>query len=605
MSTSVTFNAVSYTIPAVGDASWGAAVSSYLIAIAGGALQKSGGAFTLTADVDFGATFGLKAPYLKSKTANIASSGVLQLAKTDTIGWRNNANGGNLLLGINASDLATFNSIALVDISTAQTLTNKTLTAPVITSPSADTYLSSIASGYMLKSTLGNYGVYYDSTGPTLKLFASGTLYLSASSGAGLVLNNPSLAAATATSINKMAITAPATSSTLAVADGKTLTASNTLTFTGTDGSSAAFGTGGTLAYVANKLSVFAATTSAELAGVISDETGSGALVFAASPALTGTPTVTSASATANALTLTKSSSTVFAASSYEPLLILTSAATQDAVGIQFRGSGSYGYVGMQKATNNIVLANNISGTPANGVSIATDGTATIGTAATNNYNGQKHIINGALYAGNVTSTDESGYFVLGNNSYIGATGVQVGRTNTTTGGSALILDNRTSASNDAFIFVTNQPADTLTTAAATIGHATTAGIWTLGTSSSTAQHVINGSLKITKSLILTRVDDASSTGTINAQASANIGWTKFTASTTITLNGINPGVDGQRMVVTNVTGNVLTLTHNSGSAVANGTIRNAGLANISLGNQGSIEVIYDSSTGVWWSISK
>ncbi len=60
-------------------------------------------------------------------------------------------------------------------------------------------------------------------------------------------LITPVLGVATATSINKMAITAPATSSTLTVADGKTLTASNTLTFTGTDGSSAAFGTGGSV----------------------------------------------------------------------------------------------------------------------------------------------------------------------------------------------------------------------------------------------------------------------------------------------------------------------------------------------------------------------
>jgi hypothetical protein len=51
----------------------------------------------------------------------------------------------------------------------------------------------------------------------------------------------------------------------------------------------------GTLALTANKLSAFAATTSAELAGVISDETGSGALVFADTPTLVtpilGTPT--------------------------------------------------------------------------------------------------------------------------------------------------------------------------------------------------------------------------------------------------------------------------------------------------------------------------
>lgn len=68
----------------------------------------------------------------------------------------------------------------------------------------------------------------------------------------------PVLGAATATSINKMAITAPATSSTLAVADGKTATISNTLTFTGTDSSSVAFGAGGTVLYPAS-----AAVTSA------------------------------------------------------------------------------------------------------------------------------------------------------------------------------------------------------------------------------------------------------------------------------------------------------------------------------------------------------
>jgi hypothetical protein len=107
-------------------------------------------------------------------------------------------------------------------------------------------------------------------------------------------LVTPTLGVASATSINKVAITAPATGSTLTIADGKTLTASNTLTFTGTDSSSVAFGAGGTVAYTANKLSAFAATTSSELAGVISDETGSGALVFATSPTLVtpvlGTP---------------------------------------------------------------------------------------------------------------------------------------------------------------------------------------------------------------------------------------------------------------------------------------------------------------------------
>ena len=63
-------------------------------------------------------------------------------------------------------------------------------------------------------------------------------------------------------------------------------------------------------ALVANPLSQFAATTSAQLAGVISNETGSGLLVFATSPQLTtpllGTPTsgiMTNVTGTASGLT--------------------------------------------------------------------------------------------------------------------------------------------------------------------------------------------------------------------------------------------------------------------------------------------------------------
>lgn len=47
-------------------------------------------------------------------------------------------------------------------------------------------------------------------------------------------------------------------------------------------------------------LSQFAATTSAQLAGVLSDETGTGVAVFSVSPALTGTPTVPTAVAGTN-----------------------------------------------------------------------------------------------------------------------------------------------------------------------------------------------------------------------------------------------------------------------------------------------------------------
>ena len=54
-------------------------------------------------------------------------------------------------------------------------------------------------------------------------------------------LSTPVLGVATATSVNKVALTAPATSATLTIADGKTLTASNSLTLAGTDATTMTF----------------------------------------------------------------------------------------------------------------------------------------------------------------------------------------------------------------------------------------------------------------------------------------------------------------------------------------------------------------------------
>jgi len=49
-------------------------------------------------------------------------------------------------------------------------------------------------------------------------------------------LVTPTLGVATATTVNKVTLTAPATGSTLTIADGKTLTVNNSIAFTGTDG---------------------------------------------------------------------------------------------------------------------------------------------------------------------------------------------------------------------------------------------------------------------------------------------------------------------------------------------------------------------------------
>lgn len=87
-------------------------------------------------------------------------------------------------------------------------------------------------------STGSAWGTSYSTTG-------SGTVVALATSPS---FTTPSLGAATATSINKVALTAPAGGSTLTIADTKTLTVSNTLTFTGTDGTSFAYpGSSGTV----------------------------------------------------------------------------------------------------------------------------------------------------------------------------------------------------------------------------------------------------------------------------------------------------------------------------------------------------------------------
>ncbi|HEX9060862.1 MAG TPA: hypothetical protein VF941_11840 [Clostridia bacterium] len=54
-------------------------------------------------------------------------------------------------------------------------------------------------------------------------------------------LTTPTIGVATATSINKVTITAPATSATLTIANGKTLTVNNSLTLAGTDSTTMTF----------------------------------------------------------------------------------------------------------------------------------------------------------------------------------------------------------------------------------------------------------------------------------------------------------------------------------------------------------------------------
>jgi hypothetical protein len=135
MSVSVALNGLTYTLPSGQETGWGAQMTAFVQAVGSSTLQKSGGTFTLTADADFGATYGLKSNYFTSRTANAASAGVLRLARADTIKWRNQANGADLTLGVDSSNNLEWESVDVVTVSGTQTLTNKTLTSPTIATP--------------------------------------------------------------------------------------------------------------------------------------------------------------------------------------------------------------------------------------------------------------------------------------------------------------------------------------------------------------------------------------------------------------------------------------------------------------------------------------
>jgi hypothetical protein len=161
------------------------------------------------------------------------------------------------------------NYIPVVGTTATQTLTNKTLTSPTLTTPALGTPASGVmtnVTGTASGLTAGNVTTNANLTGhitsvgnaAVLGSFTSAQLLaaLTDETGSGAAvfatsptLVTPTLGVASATSVNKVTITAPATGSTLTIADGKTLTASNTLIFTGTDSSSVAFGAGGTVLY--------------------------------------------------------------------------------------------------------------------------------------------------------------------------------------------------------------------------------------------------------------------------------------------------------------------------------------------------------------------
>lgn len=142
-----------YNYPRESSEGWGIDASNWALAITQNALQKSGGLFTLTNDVDFGAVNGIKSLYYKSRSSNIATIGNVRLANSDFIAFRNSTNSANLSLQPGSADgLIQYAGVDLVNISSPQTVSNKTLVSA--TFPSATFTNPTVTGGTFTSPTI-------------------------------------------------------------------------------------------------------------------------------------------------------------------------------------------------------------------------------------------------------------------------------------------------------------------------------------------------------------------------------------------------------------------------------------------------------------------
>jgi hypothetical protein len=120
-------------------------------------------------------------------------------------------------------------------LTNTQLFTNVTLTTPNIGTPSAGN-LSNCTNLPIVAGTSGTLSVARGGTGMTTST-GTGSAVLSNTP----TLVTPTLGVATATSINKVAFTAPASAATLTIANNKTLTINSSLGLSGTDGTTMTF----------------------------------------------------------------------------------------------------------------------------------------------------------------------------------------------------------------------------------------------------------------------------------------------------------------------------------------------------------------------------
>lgn len=219
MSVPLIINGITFNYPQQFDTNWGPTLTAWSTAVTNGMLQKAGGAFTLTADADFGMSYGLKALYLKSEEGTIASTGVIRLANASTgIVFRNSLDSADLALTVNSSNLLTYNGVpvgpasALLD---SHIYVGNASNQPADVAMSGDTTITNLGVVTIANSAINNVKVSATAAIDRSKL-ASGTNYvLLANSSSGVMSENAAITASRAvTSDANGQLTASTTTST-------------------------------------------------------------------------------------------------------------------------------------------------------------------------------------------------------------------------------------------------------------------------------------------------------------------------------------------------------------------------------------------------------
>lgn len=151
MAVNLNVNGINYSYPEIGDTNWGQATTLWAQAVTNGMLQKAGGSFPLTANVDFGGNYGLIAQHFTGRGSNTAQTGAVRLNSSGQITWRNTANTNDLPLTINVSDQLTFNGSVLLD-SSFSGLTNSNIASNAAISVSK---LEALTSSRVLETSSG------------------------------------------------------------------------------------------------------------------------------------------------------------------------------------------------------------------------------------------------------------------------------------------------------------------------------------------------------------------------------------------------------------------------------------------------------------------